>query len=241
MKERPILFSGPMVRAILQGCKTQTRRVINWQRISKASGCTRGRLAYSTTFKSWAVFDGNGEAHLCLVDCPYGQAGDRLWVKETHYLYGRWVKNGQTKTGRQRWKFKRLLSRVYFPGDDLDGIGPARKRTENGWHKRPSIFMPHWASRIMLEVASVRVERLNAITAADACAEGAAEILRRDLDDPLRAAAYARGIWDEKMGDVFAGAVDAYAALWESINGAGSWAANPWVWVVEFKPVEGSP
>lgn len=222
MKERPILFSGPMVRAILQGCKTQTRRVVKPQPVSCGAGITPEHFAWVSYRNPQRLgFTLKELANLC---SPFGQAGAQLWVKETHYLYGRWVKNGQTKTGRKRWKFKRLLSRVYFPGDDLDGIGPARKRTENGWHKRPSIFMPHWASRIRLEVASVRVERLNAISCEDAMAEG--------VDH------YCPGVTAALRGESEADPREEYKTLWESINGAGSWTTNPWVWVVEFKRVE---
>jgi hypothetical protein len=103
--------------------------------------------------------------------------------------------------------------------------------------------MPRWASRITLEIIDVRVERLQDITPADAVAEGAAEILNRPLGDPLREAAYARGEWiaddesDAEVGNWYAGAVDAFAALWEACYGPGSWDANPWVWVVEFRRI----
>ena len=152
MKERPILFSGPMVRAILDGRKTQTRRVVNWQKVAKQSGCTKGTLAYSDAFSSWAVFNGNGEAHLGLVDCPYGQSGDRLWVRETWCQWD-WEDLGTEPQDPITLRFR------------ADGDIPAVK-----W--RPSIFMFRWASRITLEITNVRVERLQDISDADIDAEG---------------------------------------------------------------------
>jgi hypothetical protein len=155
-REKPILFSGEMVRAILSGQKTQTRRIVNFQRIAKQTGCTRGKLAWSDTFNSWAVFGGNGDADLCLVECPYGRVGERLWVRETFI---------ETPAG------------IAYAADGTKHFGAGGELP-----KRPSIFLPRWACRIELEITGVRVERLQEISGADALAEGVGE----PVGTPLR-------------------------------------------------------
>jgi len=167
MKERPILFSGPMVRAILEGRKTQTRRIVKPQPLRD-----RGVMAFN---------DGEHPQ----MRCPYGKPGDRLWVRET------WCPDVEPYTFRYK----------------ADGDEPLER-----W--RPSIHIPRWASRITLEVVSVRVERLQNISEDDALAEGITLVERGTSP------------------------VDQFNKLWESINGPGSWEANPWVWVVEFKRIE---
>jgi hypothetical protein len=171
MKTRPILFNGAMVRALLAGTKTQTRRV--------AKGLALEWL--SEGFEpAFVADDANGL-------CPYGHPGDRLWVRET-------------------WRPVNEVHADYaadYNASDLGSLGP--------W--KPSIHMPRWASRITLEIVSVRVERLQDISEGDAIAEGVGG--------------------DVTVTPCFS--VDRYRELWESINGPGSWEANPWVWVVEFK------
>ncbi len=150
MKEYPIIMSGNHPKLILDGIKTQTRRVIKPQ--------PKVTLSWKT--------DG-------IIKFPYGQVGDRLWVRETHYRWGLWAKNGIAKAGRQKWTFKAVSNTVgglRFP-DNNPPFG-SNDRTLMGWHKRPSIFMPRWASRITLEITEVRVEHLRDISEADAKAEG---------------------------------------------------------------------
>ncbi|EGK73332.1 hypothetical protein METUNv1_00510 [Methyloversatilis universalis FAM5] len=191
MKERPMLMSAPMVRAILAGTKTQTRRVVKPQ----------PQMVTDRTIKPW---DGDADALLSLLtktgkSCPYGQPGDRLWVREA-FCDAR----------------KALLGRVLYR---------ASGDVACGW--QPSIHMPRCASRITLEVTAVRVERLQDISIEDAKAEGAWP----DSSVVGRCMAY--------FG-IDALAVNprlAFRMVWEQINGPGSWDANPWVWVVEFKRV----
>jgi hypothetical protein len=196
MKERPILFSAPMVRAILEGRKTQTRRIVKYNLVlggihpAVASIVHRGdgwfgfeaveeiKRQYSTTFPLHAIRS------------PYGQEGDRLWVKETfqaHPIYG-------SPVYRADW------SSPYNPVED------------EGWPWKPSIFMPRKTSRITLEITDIRVERLQRISPQDAIKEGLGMTLRNEPS-----------------------AVQRYAELWESINGKGSWDANPWVWAITFQ------
>lgn len=208
MKERPILFSAAMVCAILEGRKTQTRRIIKEQPLP---GCI-GTYGIGIPF----IRGKNGD-----VRCPYGQPGDRLWVRET------WA--DLTKTHGRRWEKFNPSTKLY-----QRGVGPfvwyradgEQPDTGSGtplsepW--RPSIHMPRWASRINLEVTGVRVEQLQDISEADAVAEG--------CDNGKSDAAISTGWYERPKA--------AYRRLWEQINGIGSWNENPWVWVVEFKVLE---
>ena len=176
MKETGIIMSGNHPKLILDGIKTQTRRVIKPQ--------PRKWLTNDPDHPGWSWGGGTRKSDLlgtdidglkawCPLFCPYGQVGDRLWVRETHYRWGHWVKNGISKTGRQKWTFKAVSNTVgglRFP-DNNPPFGET-DRTQEGWHKRPSIFMPRWASRITLEITEVRVGRVQEITEEDAKLEG---------------------------------------------------------------------
>lgn len=196
MKERPILFSAPMVRALLDGTKTQTRRVV------KPGNLGLPGLPLRQPTPNWNVaFHGPGiwsdDADFSS-RCPYGLPGDRLWVREAIRL----VPDQEPDDGTGR-----VLS-VYGADGSLT--------VADAWPwKRPYLppmHCPRGLSRIDLEITGVRVERLQEITEGDIIAEGCPrEIL------------YGTG-W--------------YRDLWEQINGAGSWAANPWVWVIEFRRIK---
>lgn len=225
MKCLPILFSGPMVRAILDGLKTQTRRVIKPQPPMGCRYVINGAHAHALCM---AEVDG----HTLLVPptptsidhrmaCPYGKPGDRLWVRETCWIWGKWTRNGLTKTGRQKWRFKLLGKSGTY---DKPTTNPAKREAApgqdgaQGWAYRHARYMPRWASRITLEVTSIRVERLQAITEEDAIAEGARQW--ETIPEGMHSARYT------------------FANLWQSINGARpgcSWDDNPWVWVIGFR------
>jgi hypothetical protein len=206
MKERPILFNGEMVRAVLDGRKTVTRRVLKPQPelVEIENGEMRGQNGWSCErFWRW-----NGER--CTPEgvyarCPYGAPGDRLWVRETHYRFP------VAHTPME-------MCRVLY---EANGAPTLDEHHDLGLMKKyPSIHMPRWASRITLEVKSVRVERVQEITDADSLAEG---IKPSDVA--------ARGYQDARV---------AFRVLWNSINekrGFG-WDSNPWVWVVEFERVD---
>lgn len=222
MKERPILFSAPMVRAILDGRKTVTRRFVkqDLQRLGDGDwyafdhkGINYRVNARHTTVAAWA--------HL-LQFCPYGQAGDQLWVREAfsgpHCMD---ASDGCKEVPPSKWGD---CSRIWYWADG--------NPTEGDWTRpRPSIHMPRWASRITLEIVSVRVERLQDISEEDAAAEG----VYRESEDEIPF----NGPWYINAGDSqgYATAKSCYAALWDSINGEGSWEKNPWVWVIEFRRV----
>jgi hypothetical protein len=224
VKERPILFSELMVRALLNGCKTQTRRVIKPQ--PKAEQLNAGWVfdAYNGG-ESWNFWHGNkmcnvdgGRKGSCQWRCPYGKAGDRLWVRETWAQA--WAKAGNLLT----------MKTVYLAdgGADYFGKGP--------WN--PSIHMPRHRSRLALEIVSIRAERLNSISEADAMVEGIrsftkdGKVLKFWPCDPFN------GPLKCDWQDLPLSASDAYPRLWDSINGPGAWAANPLVWVVEFQQPE---
>lgn len=200
MRERPILFSGPMVRALLAGTKTQTRRIVKPQPDSTHSGFPYWNVGgYRASWCRSAADGGPLEPANPLL-CRYGQPGDRLWVRET---FGHFERNENFKLGCE----------VFYRADgNCLELEP--------W--RPSIHMPRWASRILLEITSVLVERLQDINQADAQAEGAPPG-HPSIDQISREFGYADfpRSW--------------YAQLWEEINGPDSWAQNPWVWVVEFE------
>lgn len=196
MKERPILFSAPMVRAILAGTKTQTRRVAK----------TVKHPDFGNAYAPGALAQ---EPHSAIERaCPYGQPGDRLWVREA-FIH---------EPADYCWEASvsipcRPTSTVYradFP-DSKPG---------EGW--KPSIHLPRALSRITLEIAGVRVERLQDISEADALAEGIVQL--KDGGYGLPAGEHYHSA-DQRQS---------YFSLWEAINGPGSVEANPWVWVVEF-------
>ena len=224
MTDRPILFSAPMVQAILDGRKTQTRRAVKPQ---PAGEIRRGEPDFNHWIdtKYWERQNqkenrGIGTRGFA---CTYGQPGDRLWVRETWMdLQGTGI---EIVTGsRERYAYGADTPRGSY-GDD--------QRKCYGLKWRPSIHMPRAASRITLEITSVRVERLQDISEADALAEGI------DLD----ALAESQDRYDMVADQNMTGrptAVGACRGLWLSINGLESWEANPWVWAVSFKPINGS-
>lgn len=221
IKERPILFSGEMVKAILDGRKTQTRRIFAPEMI-KIEPHPKCGLYYKTyaTRNGDIVLTGGGpfipKNWLCY--CPFGQPGDRLWVRETFYI-DHWGYQGKL-TGlpplgeEDKWM-------LYYAADgDVCRQIPECDCSDGPPKLHPSLHMPRWASRITLEITDIRVERLQDISGEDAKAEGWPR--ERELFPNINP--------DSK-------AKDWYLRLWESINGKGSWVKNPWVWVITFRKV----
>lgn len=232
-KERPILMSGPMVRPCLAGTKTQTRRIINTQPSEKHFTPERNSYLASARVeiqagKASAVFEytmGEVEA----IPCPYGKPGDRLWVRENFYCdYGTFADRGPLPKERPEWADDNL----YYAADGscCDQIPECQCADVGKPRWRPSIHMPRWACRLVLEIVSVRLELLQDISEKDALAEGVTKI--RDGCHVIKGFDY------DKAGLCHTHAVTPFEKLWESINGPGSWALNPWVWVVEFKRVQ---
>jgi hypothetical protein len=208
-KERPILFSAPMVRAVLAGTKSQTRRALKFQPYGVAEVASGNHLF---DFRTGDLSDYTDVIDMrgLLLRCPHGQPGDRLWVRENG-----WERPERTpkmmREGADTWV------PYYY---DADGITPQEVADFKAWglKRRPSIHMPRWASRLALDVTGVRLERLNSISDADCVAEGAPG--GHGAITGYRYNATPR---------------EHYTHVWTTINGKESWAANPWVWVIEFR------
>ena len=214
MRERPILFSGPMVRAILEGCKTQTRRVV---KIQPESDITK--YAYKGN-GAWLPCDDDLYSFRKLVKCPYGKPGDRLWVRET---WGVGTRPCPIEGWRDGIEYRADEAYITDERDNLplyDAEEPDDVCLDDysgkGW--RPSIHMFRWASRINLEITAIRAERVQDITETDLITEG--------FDGY-------NGTWRDE---------ERFRNLWDSINAKRGypWKDNPWVWVVEFKVINAS-
>ena len=216
MRERPIIFSGEMVRAILDGRKTQTRRVVK-PLPSSMLDLPTGRQWPLRITKAWPDIE-------YTIACPYGHHGDRLWVRETWAPMDALLFSSE-QSPPQSIAYRADRSAVIFGGDLVPRTADTRNLNWERVRWRPSIHMPRWASRITLEVTDVRVERVQDISSADARAEGVERGATCTDDNE----------WFYVAGKQHRIAKLAFAALWDSINGAGAWSANPWVWVVEFR------
>lgn len=214
MKERPILFSAPMVKAILDGRKTQTRRTVSHPHIDEAAIWTKtpdehGRFEFGVARGAPGSF-GHGD-YVC---CPYGAIGDQLWVRET------WSHDAPDLETCRAAHEDACGGADYGPYYRATEIAPDTLR----WH--PSIFMPRWASRITLEIDEVRVQRLQEISEDDARAEGAAHRIAPGGD--------LHGAFAHVPGPI--GYVAHFRDLWDSINGKRApWASDPWCWAISFR------
>lgn len=206
MKERPILFSGPMVRAILEGRKSQTRRAVPDRLLEKYSDYDD---YCSQVMPTSVACKRDYEAEFFSAHCKYGVPGDRLWVRETF---------NRTNPGGQNGIY-------YYKADDSfpTCLGGGQYIGDEVW--KPSIHMPRAASRILLEITDIRVQRLNDISGDDAKAEG----FKGNIWNDITARKCEKDYW----------AINWFRALWVSINGQLSWHKNPWVWCISFKVVEG--
>lgn len=235
MKERPILFSGPMVRAILDGRKMQTRRIVKPQpskMVIQGVGhltigmnpADDGRIWYDTD----CVEAGRP------FRCPYGEEGDRLWVKENFHV-GSYVREAHTQGAVMAYAESKQT--VYSPMSDSEMARCRIKPDPRPWAEArtvPSIHMPRWASRITLEIESVRLERLQDISKEDAISEGCDPADGAlGSDDIILSSPFYNG----PFGDRRKWPVRRFMLLWIGINGQASWNANPWVWVVQFRNI----
>lgn len=206
MKERPILFNGEMVRAILEGRKTQTRRPVK-QWAEDGDVDAYGRMYFTGMVPKYP--------------CPYGKPGDHLWVRET------WKANGTMGGPR--------ITYCADGGEAFPAVpdsSPCWIADDHCW--RPSIHMPRWASRLLLEITAVRVERVADISEADAKAEGVRGHLVGSGDSRLGTqTVYGLG----NSSDCSPTAKGGFAEIWSAAY-PGSWERNDWVWVIEFRRVE---
>ncbi|MGS8105888.1 hypothetical protein [Escherichia coli] len=189
MKERGMIFNDEMVRAILGGNKTQTRRIVEEKFYGRAVA-----------------------AELLAKHCPYGQPGDRIWVRETYRVHGK-------ATDVATLVYRASVRNSWTEQTHRVPVDVCNKPVSEKW--TPSIHMPRWASRILLEITDVRVERLHDMSEADAKAEGATPATYKITPSE---AVYRVGFGD----------------IWRSIYGQDNWLSNPWVWVIEFKRIQGA-
>ncbi|MBD3908606.1 hypothetical protein [Klebsiella pneumoniae] len=234
MREKGLIFNSEMVRAILDGRKTQTRRPIKWKQTRFTE------IGEREDGSKWPWSEDAEHACDFWHPCPFGAVGDRIWVRETWGVVSHafsddglmidWVPDRPTTAIHEMPFGNGYYSghAIYaadgdFTWGDDDGYEDGR----SCW--KPSIHMPRAASRILLEITDVRVERLNAISEEDARAEGIIDGGCLNCGEP------------EPCGcaNPEPDATDAFAYLWQSIYGQDNWNANPWVWVIEFKRVEG--
>lgn len=233
MKTLPILFSGPMIRAILEGRKTQTRRIVKPQPEHLQIHTWKGKTLYDGEARVWcwrehlwfdATVDCRGTDTVSPLLLPHSpvKVGDVLWVKETHQI----LFTAPERTGHENWKTGVGLRAVYTATDGRVEYHDEEKGIRDTL--RPSIFMPRWASRINLRVTGVRAERVQAISEADIAAEGVTVDAAHDLFFEKRplGVTVPLGPWSP---------CDAWRIGWSAINGAESWASNPWVQVYEFE------
>lgn len=211
MKDRPILFSAPMVRAIGDGTKTQTRRAIKLP--LEFMGGAGDAPDNSNDPSQWGAEDANGRIWALaagpdvdhVFPCRYGEPGERLWVKESYWI------------DRDTGEFKWYVNDIFTPDRERDQC-----------RLRPSIHMPRKVSRLLLEIAEVRVQMLQSISEEDARAEGVeSEFAPRWFADKYGALCGRQ----HRYG---------FASIWAGLNGEDSWHANPWVWAVSFKRIEGT-
>lgn len=223
MKSTPILFNTDMVHALLQGTKTQTRRIVDFAKIHKNLGF------------EIAGTEINYELEKCTLTSPYGKAGDELWVRETwsHDCYPYPVSSNPH----------------YFYREDFigDPLGIDLEHSKDGIRRKwlPSIFMPRAACRITLKITNIRAEKLKDISQADAIAEGIEPNWIGDLKKGPNG--FGGQGWTPENGwfhylnsvdgEEAYTPVESYQSLWESMNGRGSWHLNLWVWVIEFEVI----
>ncbi|HDU5016219.1 TPA: hypothetical protein RFU30_002155 [Klebsiella quasipneumoniae subsp. quasipneumoniae] len=215
MKERGMIFNAEMVRAILDGRKTQTRRLIKWKQTRFTE------IGEREDGSKWPWSE--DAEHTCDFwhPCPFGAVGDRIWVREAYRFPASLDDVSPTGVGEMAVAtgYRKPWAPTFYEftgtfSDGWKGFETPPKVSDAG-KLRPSIHMPRWASRILLEITNVRVERLRSMSQGDARAEGVIA-----ASGPMEA-----GL--------------AFRELWDSIYGEESWKANPWVWVIEFKRVEG--
>lgn len=220
MTERGMIFNGEMVRAILDGRKTQTRRLMKIQ----PKPCNHSNWPEHSPITQWKSDSTGWYCGVCAngisidhrqrakaIVCPFGAIGDRIWVRET------WAEAG---AGAPELKLYRANYPAHVP-PHYENVPPVE---EIRW--TPSIHMPRWASRILLEITDVRVERLNSISQADAIAEGAPP-----SHPSIDAVSRQFGFPDFSRSW--------FGQTWQSIYGDDSWKANPWVWAITFRRIEG--
>jgi hypothetical protein len=231
MNERGMIFNDEMVRALLDGLKTQTRRIVNWRGLSEGLNLNFSGLKVCEYPKGWVIESDSRsscEWRSQPTPCPYGADGDRIWVRETFSCIGNEDGHPVDTDGNlcSREDAQRIYRASAIKKSNNYGLwtSPDGFDFEGAW--TPSIHMPRWASRVLLEITAVRIERLNDISEKDAQAEGVTQLQEGFWKH------YQPGWTQHQLS-----ARGSFATLWDSIYGEGAWDRNPWVWVVEFKRI----
>lgn len=238
-KEHPILFKPEMVRAILEGRKTMTRRVVKPQPENVEYCCTCIKVKHFYIPKNPKPLSKYEPTHKVLtIKCPYGQIGDHLWVREAWGIYQRsdCMPSGKPYDGAY----------IYRATDTIPDIPDYAIVKKFKWH--PSIHMPRKFSRVTLEITDIKVERIQDITEEDAIKEG---IEGEEYDQTIVLKDYSNkdsknkfdGQWFQSWSEDLGNYIDedeickiSFHTLWDSLNGKKyPWASNPWVWCLEFK------
>jgi hypothetical protein len=205
MKEHPIIFTKPMVQAILAGRKTMTRRIVKGiphEQIVKVE---------QQTDLLWEFDNELHDLKMWTIKCPYGKIGDRLWVRET------WQHTRCININPEDENYGYVYKSDGQPWDDYIG-----------WTWKPSIHMPRLASRIILEITNIRVEKLQDITKLEAINEGI------EIVDTIPVIQYKDY---EVANGIFCNPKNSFNSLWNTIHGKDSWNLNPWVWIIVFKKI----
>lgn len=212
MSERGMIFNAEMVNAILSGRKTQTRRPIKWKqtRFTEIAERDDGSL--------WPWAEDCERGGDIWFACPYGEIGDRIWVRETWQVIHDHIDESSHVEYRTYAPSIPKEKDLYWHTVYAEHFGD-ESREDRGFPWRPAIHMPRWASRILLEITDVRVERLRGLSEEDAKSEGI-----------IPSAGGVLPGWEYRIN---------FRDLWMDIYGTDNWEANPWVWVIEFKRVEG--
>lgn len=245
IKEIPILFSTPMVLAIQDGRKTMTRRGSGLDKINKGPNLYDFiNLVCNPKGELHAHFWHKKKDSPLFIKSPYGNPGDLLYVRETHYRFGHWepIPGKTKKNGKPKYRFVADTIGVLF-----DAPAVFRKGMHNadpewvGWYKRNSLFMPKEAARIWLQVEDESVERLQDISDSDSLSEGIT-ILGDSWIEKHFPEYHEKWVqwrqredWDEQKPPIGPSPRQRFQTLWQSINGPESWDANTWAWVVKFK------
>ncbi|HHA0054922.1 TPA: hypothetical protein ACOEVN_003270 [Klebsiella pneumoniae] len=218
MTERGMIFNAEMVRALLDGRKTQTRRIMKVQPVLNGNFYEVFGSAWSKGMTSIPAVPG----HSLSTRCPFGAVGDRIWVRKGFFPAPLEMQSEPPR--------KTMWNIAYRDGMQMEKLAPAEYNPTIYNYERwtPSIHMPRWASRILLEITDVRVERLNAINEHDAQAEGVAKLRGGFWKH------YQPGWTQHQLS-----ARGSFVTLWKSIYGDESWNSNPWVWVISFERIEG--
>lgn len=231
MKTRPILMNGEMVRAVLAGRKSQTRRMVKPQPQTDGGSGQHPVRPFQMPDGRWRwVLEATGVGVGEPFECPMGVAGDRLYIRETMRQTADSNANGCVQYAADE-SIRLMMCENMGEGDPVGTIAHDRPKElagKDGPPWTPSIIAPKWTSRITLEITDVRIERLNAITDADAIAEG----IER-TSNGLYCRDYIHGTRNVVLP------IYSFMTLWQSIYGPESWSANPWVFAIAFKRLEG--